>query len=54
MGQNFFVVVNGVLNPSTAQSGGQMPVRGTNNLTLIYAVADNNGLFLGFRVRLLS
>jgi hypothetical protein len=27
---------------------------GANYLTAIYAVADNNGLFLGFRVRLLS
>ena len=76
-GAKFFVVVNGVLDPSTPQSGGQTrsavsaylcglcvktalfyaenaeirrgPLRkqAPINLTVIYAMADNNGLFLG-------
>ena len=68
MRRNFFVVVKGVLDPSTAQSRGQMrayrvniPVvtrarhrrSAPNSLTAIYAVTDNNGLFLGFGLRLL-
>lgn len=52
--RNFFVAVKGVLDPSTAQSGGQMRVMDANSLTVIYAVADNNALFPGFQVRLLS
>ena len=44
-------MVNGVLDPSTPQSGGQIPgterYEALNSLTVIYAMADNNGLFLG-------
>jgi len=47
--------VNGVLDPSTAPRGGQMPVTGASSLTAIYAVADNNSLFCGVPVsRLLN
>jgi hypothetical protein len=46
-GRKFFVVVKGVLDPSTPQSGGQIPCTAPINLTVIYAMADNNGLFLG-------
>jgi hypothetical protein len=45
-GAKISVVVNGVLDPSTAPGGGQMPVMGADYLTAIYAVADNNSLFL--------
>jgi hypothetical protein len=54
MGRNFSVLVKGVLDPSTAQRGGQMPLKGAGYLTAIYAVADNNGLFLGVPVSLLA
>jgi len=47
------VVVNGVMDPSTAQRGGQMPVTGADYLTAIYAVTDNNGQFCGVPVSLL-
>ena len=46
-GRKFSVVVKGVLDPSTAPSGGQIRVEGPNYLTAICAVAENNGLFLG-------
>jgi len=47
--------VKGVLDPSTPQSGGQIPLCGAESaekkaaiyLTVICAMADNNGLFLG-------
>ena len=48
-GRKSLVAVNGVLDPSTPQSGGQTRVMAPINLTAIYAVADNNGLFWGFR-----
>jgi len=54
-GRKFFFVVKGVLDPSTPQSGGQIPLCGAESaekkaaiyLTVICAMADNNGLFLG-------
>jgi hypothetical protein len=52
-GAKISVVVNGVLDPSTAPGGGQMPVMGADYLTAIYAVADNNGQFCGVPVSLL-
>lgn len=52
-GAKFSVVVDGVLDPSTAQREGQMPVGHTDYLTAIYAVAENNSLFCGVPVRLL-
>jgi len=49
-GRKLIVVVNGVLDPSTPQSGGQIPYYGANKLDSNLPVADNNGLFWGFRV----
>ena len=52
-GAKISVVVNGVMDPSTAPRGGQMPVMGADYLTAIYAVTDNNGQFCGVPVSLL-
>ena len=49
--EEIFVAVKGVLDPSTPQSGGQTLLyrkeKAAIYLTVIYAMADNNGLFLG-------
>ena len=52
-GRNFFVVEKGCWILARPQVGGKSRITAPINLTAIYAVADNNGLFLGVPVRLL-